>query len=317
MLWQNFLSKPEVVSVPWVGGSNIRYAGRYLKIDKQPAEYGWYEFEISGDRKAKLLKKSEPNLDLLSGYPKVTGYLVGNKIITDEDKWIFDRSKISENTKDVFLLEPGIERFSRISAVKYEEYKYIFLGREFPIGPEGDVLINFQDKKSIENIPGVIPSLHLAFNFECWIRDERDAYLKKLKEDRERERKQRELTKAFGSGEERRKLDFNSAAELALKISGSELLDVRDGYNKNEKVVQFRFKHGRYECVVHSETLRIIDSGICLTDHRSGEKGDTYFTLESFPGVIDQALRERKLVIYRHAGGADDRNWEDDDYEDW
>ena len=46
--------------------------------------------------------------------------------------------------------------------------------------------------------------------------------------------------------------------------------------------------------------MRIIDSGICLQDHNTGEKGDTYFTLESLPAVIRQADREGKLVVYRH-----------------
>jgi hypothetical protein len=53
--------------------------------------------------------------------------------------------------------------------------------------------------------------------------------------------------------------------------------------------------------VVHTETLRIIDSGICLIDHATDERGDTYFTLESLPAVIAQAIREGHLVIFRRA----------------
>jgi hypothetical protein len=53
-----------------------------------------------------------------------------------------------------------------------------------------------------------------------------------------------------------------------------------------------------------------------LTDHRTGEKGDTLFTLESLPAVVRQAIKEHKLVVYRHADGADWRNEPDDDWED-
>ena len=49
------------------------------------------------------------------------------------------------------------------------------------------------------------------------------------------------------------------------------------------------------------DTLRIVDAGICLEDHATGEKGDTYFTLESPPGVVRQAIREGQLVVWRHA----------------
>jgi hypothetical protein len=34
-------------------------------------------------------------------------------------------------------------------------------------------------------------------------------------------------------------------------------------------------------------------------DHRTGEKGDTKFTLESLPGVVREAEREGVLVVFR------------------
>jgi hypothetical protein len=53
--------------------------------------------------------------------------------------------------------------------------------------------------------------------------------------------------------------------------------------------------------VVDRNTLQVVDSGICLTDHHTGEKGDAYFTLESLPPVVGQAMDEGVLVVYRHA----------------
>jgi hypothetical protein len=52
----------------------------------------------------------------------------------------------------------------------------------------------------------------------------------------------------------------------------------------------------RFECVCHASTLRIIESGICLIGHVTG---DTFFTLESLPGVIAEAIRDNVLVVFR------------------
>jgi hypothetical protein len=65
-------------------------------------------------------------------------------------------------------------------------------------------------------------------------------------------------------------------------------------------VVSFRLNRRQYQCTCHPVTLRIIDSGICLTDHDTGVKGDTRFTLESLPGVIRQATGQDRLVRFRH-----------------
>ena len=45
-------------------------------------------------------------------------------------------------------------------------------------------------------------------------------------------------------------------------------------------------------------------------------KGDTYFTLESLPGVIGWAMDQNKLVVWRHVDGAPGRGY-DDDYDDY
>ncbi|MEL6349921.1 MAG: hypothetical protein AAFV53_42860, partial [Myxococcota bacterium] len=119
----------------------------------------------------------------------------------------------------------------------------------------------------------------------------------------EREHRER-YAAAVGDAHARRVLaqqDFSEAARAALAVSGAELLDHRPNRGgKDEQVVQFRFQQRRFECVVHAKTLQIIDSGICLINHTTNERGDTRFTLESLPAVIDEAMRLGKLVIFRH-----------------
>jgi len=43
-----------------------------------------------------------------------------------------------------------------------------------------------------------------------------------------------------------------------------------------------------------------VDSGICLIDHTTEERGDARFTLESLPAVINEAINDQKLVVFRH-----------------
>ena len=71
------------------------------------------------------------------------------------------------------------------------------------------------------------------------------------------------------------------------------------GHRNGEWLVKYRVDGQRLACVCNTN-LQIIDAGVCLVDHGTNEKGDTYFTLESLPAVIRQAIREGKLVVWRH-----------------
>jgi len=188
----------------------------------------------------------------------------------------------------------------------------VFIRQEFPLGPEYEALIAFQDRKeNLDDIRGVTPSLDLAFRWITYQRElteERRRELERLRQEEERKQAEEErlqqAMKDAGTAVGRRVLaaqDFEMAAKEALRISGAELLDVRESYNKGEMVVQYRFRQQRLECVVEKNTLRIIDAGVCLTDERTGFKGDSLLTLESLPGTVGQALDEDRLVIWRHA----------------
>jgi len=45
---------------------------------------------------------------------------------------------------------------------------------------------------------------------------------------------------------------------------------------REELVVTYRFRGRRLECVVDARTLRVVDAGVCLTDHDTHERGDSY-----------------------------------------
>ena len=322
MSWRDLLAPEggEERVLPWLGGRDVSSINRTWAIQgKRPPEFGWFQFTLTG-RKARL-KNSEPQLadpDFEAG-DLLTGYLVGDRFIPDGVSVTPDPEKLIAHTIQVYCVEQGLERFTRATVVRMREDKLVFLRMEWPTGPETQVIEAYQDRKeSVTKIHGVIPALDLAFRWcsrQRLLVEKQAAEAERLRQAElakaEAAEKMKEAMKTLGTGAGRRHLaqhDFQAAARAALAISGAELLDVRESYQRGEMVVQYRYKNRRLECTCDKKTLRIIDAGVCLDDHR-GTKGDTYFTLESLPAVIQEAMNLGKLVVWRHAPG--DRGYDD------
>lgn len=308
MSWRDLLTKgDEKVTLPWTGGRSLHSRTQSWEISgRLPKEHGWYTFELKGRTATNPVPgEAQPVLSNV-----VRGYLVGDRVLPDGVRVEPNPADIVKRSEKVFFVDEGVDRFARITAGRvYELGPLIYQGLDMPLGPEDDVLNAFLDQKdSVDDIKGVHTSLDAAFRMETWRRTEADRIRRELEEKRRKEEEERlkeerrrELAEKLGTGEGRRAMahyDFDSAARAALAVSGAELLDVRK-LRKDEYAVRYRFEGQRLECTCDSY-MQIIDSGICLTDHESGEKGDRYFTLESLPSVIRQAIRERKLVVYRH-----------------
>jgi len=249
--------------------------------------------------------------------------LAGDRLIPDNARVDPDPNKLIDQTLPVLLVEPGLDRFARAVVIPLPtetDKVYLYMRQEFPVGPEADVEAAYLERlESVSHVSGVTPALDLAFRWLSYLRLEterleREEEARRAEEERKRlaeERLREALRNNTGAG--RRALavlDFNTAARQALALSGAELLDARPSYNKNEMVVQYRFRHRRLECVVTRETLRVVDSGVCLG--HGAEKGDTLFTLESITTVIGEALDRGILVVYRHAPGDRDRPADND-----
>lgn len=311
MGWRDLLAKDnETVSLPWLGGRELRARSQVWTIEgKLPRDHGWYTFKLVG-RKATDPAPTEVQSDQFQEV--VVGYLVGDRVVKDGVRVEPDLASIAKHSERVHLLEPGLDRFSRVSAGRvYDGGPLVFRGLEMPLGPEEAVVSAFLDEKaSVDDIKGVAPALDAAFRMEIWQRAEaekRRLELERLRKEEEerraKEERRKELVRKLGDGASRRELaqhDFPTAARAALAMANAEFLDHRpNGRNKNEYAVKFRFDGRRFECIC-DHTLRIVDAGICLIDHDTDEKGDTLFTLESLPAVIRQATREGRLVIFRH-----------------
>lgn len=325
MGWEDLLTpQGEERVLPWVGGRKVTDGQRTWTIKgRRPQEHGWYTFQTTGGRKASLVGPADLDHDFGKNRPLVKGYLVGGRLIPDNARVDPDPTKLVDQTEPVFIVEPGLDRFTRATAVRVGEH-LIYFQMEFPDGPETEALAAYQDRRdSIGEITGVTPALDLAFRWLTYQRERaevRRAEMERLRLEEEArqlaeakraaaeivaEEKRAQALKDIGTGAGRRHLaehDFEAAARAALALSGAELLDTREGYNRNTMVVQYRFKGRRLECEVNRKTLRVTDAGVCLDDHH-GEKGDTYFTLESLPPVIAAAMAEDKLVVWRHVPG--------------
>ena len=312
MGWRDLLaSEGETVTLPWTGSRSLHSESRVFKFGgfrDRPQEFGWYRFEIEGGNTATDPKSAEPLLDLLKG--PVVGYLVGDRLVPDDTRIDPDPSKIVDHSEKVFVLPEELERFSRVRAGRvYPEGPLIFLEQVFPLGPEDEVMNAYLDNLTdVTSIPEVGPALDAAFRMEVYQREQaelrRQEIARRLAEEEARrgqEQRRKELLERLGDGAGRRAMaqgNFVEAARAALTVGGAQYLDHR-AMRRGEWVVKYRVDGQRLECVCDTN-LQIIDAGVCLTDHDTDEKGDTYFTLESLPSVIRQAIREDKLVVWRH-----------------
>lgn len=309
MGWQDLLSSGANFVLPWMGGRRVHTSTRTWNIaGRLPREHGWYTFKPTTGRDCALVGPAERDVAYEDGHKVVRGFLVGDRLIPDAARVDPDPAKLIDQTEAVFCVDLGLDRFQKASVVRDREGALVFLRLEWPEGPETEVLEAYQDRKdSVTGIKGVTPALDLAFRWISYQRAAAEARAIEL----ERRQKEEEaklveaerirlLMQQTGTAEGRRALatkDFNAAAKAALRVSGADLLDVIATHKANEVRVQYRFRERRLECLVNKLTLGIVDAGVCLDDHR-GTKGDTWFTLESLPGVIGEAIDRRKLVVW-------------------
>lgn len=310
MSWRDHLQTERVAPeiLPWTGGETVLSREAEHRLSRRPREHGWYSFLVRG-RTAVPGDPAPPDTDLLRW--RVKGYLVGDRLIADGAAVDPDPLRALADADPVRLLEPGLPRFSRIEAGRMRpRTPLVYVGPDFPAGPEQEVLEAYQDRaSSVDRIPGVAPALDLAFRMESREREEAARRREELRLRREEEERlereaerRRQRIAELGDGAGRRRVaavDFNEAAAAALAVGGAEFLDVYD-QGDGEKVVTYRLRDRRFQCVCDARTLRIVEAGICLVDEATGESYDRLFTLESLPGVVAGAMDRGVLHVFRH-----------------
>lgn len=301
--WRDLLESadPPSIVLPWVGGRVLRYGTRTWRIKGAlPQSYDWYSWFITG-RQATIEGHAHPDPDGVLDL-RWSGYLVGDRFVPD----IADDVSLCDAQR-VHLIEMGHPRFTRVTVgTTHPGRPLVYIGPAFPLGPEPEVTAAYENREpNIDHIPNVTPALQAAFNLECHQR----ALTDQRRAEAEAAARRAELMRTLGDGAGRRTIattDFVTAATAALAVGGATYLDHNPGPRRNEYVVRFRLRNRRFECTCDATTLRVIDSGVCLTaeydsaNWARGTRGDQWFTLESLPGVITQAINEGVLVVFRH-----------------
>ncbi len=279
MDFRDFLQdESETLRLPYFAGSEVLDRDRKYRLRQAPERPGWYEFEKEG-RYLKVLGQVESQLDEWD-LKETPGYLVGNRFTTDSFQ------------AELFGLEVDAEteRFAPITAKRWFDGRWLFAGIAFESEVEAAVRDAFEDERRIADVKGVTPALANAFMMESMTRELRRQAIRKQREEKERRERAAE--------EEKLRSTFEGRVALALSSTGAELVDWRN-QGGNRAVVKYRFMGQKFECVIDSMSLAILDSGICLTDESTGEKGDEYLNLASLPSVVREAVDTGRLVVYR------------------
>lgn len=297
--WESLLSANVTLALPWTGSDSVHSCDRSWKIlPPLPPEHGWYEFEITGGRTAAAKSLALPPFGFEDEYDQVKGYVIGDRFIPDGVRVVADPSRLVSQTVPLHLVDSSLSMLTRAVAVITRDGKLVFAKQDFPCESDAVVVQAYEDKLStISHIKHVPPALDLAFRFLTHQRN--------LKLERERKyvegEKRRELLKSSSSAIGRREIakhDFDAAAKAALQVAGAEFLSANEEY-RGHMAVRYRYRNRRFECVVNRHTLRIVDAGICLTDHDTDEKYDDRFTLETIPLVVGEAIDKGVLVVWR------------------
>jgi len=287
MDYRRFLQKDDDrIVAPFLGGRRIVASGRVFRlVGDLPPEPGWYSYEIRGRRVEVADLANDPLMEM--DLPTFSGHVVGNVIVARDGQ------------VEIHLVPEGMERFATVEACVWPDGNVIFKG--FGMDDEGVFIARevFEDKGDLSRHAGIAPELRHAFAMECMRRAAEEAEERRRIAEAAAAERQRLL-------EEYRKT-LKGSLEYALQQSGAHLLDWREmpgnrlsvRYTMAGLVGRYNRDVERLECIIDRDTFRVIDSGICLDDHR-GTRGDDRFTLQSLPSVVREAVNSGQLVVTRY-----------------
>ena len=309
MSWKDLLQqdqKEELIAMPFLGSRTIFNAARTFTIEGDlPPTRGWYAFSVDGSQKCKLYcvlddlgfddhgNEYEFNHE---GWKKTWGYTVHDRIVTSTGIFKSQLSHIFE----LFCPTYGyiMPNGDFLALCEYAVTDFV----------HEDVLEAYLSRKTLEVVKGVNPALHAAFEYAIKLRDFKEEQerilLAKIEEDSRLEEQRRileEQRESSGTTYSRRQitdLNFELAAKSAVEFGGATFLSCRATRDPVEMAVKFEMEGQRITCKCHKNTLQIIDSGVCLTDERTGTAYDNHLTLETLPPVIKQAKDDGVLVVW-------------------
>lgn len=272
MDFREFLQKDDAeLRLPYAAGLKACDDKRGWRLREEIAP-GWYRFRESG-RFLEPVEPIEPEFDHWD-LPAVRGYLAQGRFITG-------------NTVERLWGLPDQEdlpRYTPLAARRWFDGHCWLEMSDFETEAEEAVRAAYEEERGIVGIKGVTPALAQAYVLDETAREmAREAERRRREEAEERERAA-ELVRWQRSIEGR--------IALALSHSGAQLLDWRRS-GRRRATVRYALGAQRFECVIDTESLQILDAGICL------EGTDRELNLSSLPSAVREAIETGQLYVFR------------------
>lgn len=273
MDYTQFLQKPgELLRLPYFEGKSVCDDKLTYRLREAPRP-GWYQFRKDG-RYLTVKAPIEPELDAWK-LSRVAGYVMNGRLIGNDFQ-----SRLFGLPAD-----EDLPKFTPVSARKWFDGHLHFYGQEFESETDAKVREAFEEERSIENIKGVTPALAHVFVLESTQRELAREAERRAREEAEQQQRAAELA--------RWQETFEGRISLALSHTGAELISWRRN-GQRQAVVRYRVAGGRFECVIDTQSLQIVDAGICLSG------ADEELNLSSLPSAVREAVESGQLHVFRH-----------------
>lgn len=273
MDYTQFLQKPdEVLVLPYFTGKTVCDAQLTYRL-RETLQPGWYRFRKSG----RYLTVDAPADADLGAWklPRLNGYVFNRRIIgKDFQARLFG-----------LPADTDFPKFTPVSGRKWFDGHILFENVEFESDVEPKVRDSFEEERSIDEIRGVTPGLAHTFLLESAQRALAREAERRAREEVEREKSEAELR--------RWQETLEGKISLALSHTGAELVNWRRN-GEQQAVVRYRLGGRRFECVIDTNSLQIVDAGICLSG------ADEELNLSSLPSAVREAINSGQLHVFRH-----------------
>lgn len=267
-----FLQKPgQVLRLPYFSGKSVCDDQLTYRL-RETLQPGWYQFRKSG-RYLVVEQPIAPELDAWK-LQRAAGYVFHSRLITNE----FQARLFGLPTDE------DLPKFTPVSARQWFDGHLLYAGQEFETEVEAKVREAFEEERPIEQIKGVTPALAHVFLLESTQRELVREAERRARQEVERQQRAAELARWQETLEGR--------ISLALSHTGAELVSWRRN-GQRQAVVRYRLGGRRFECVIDTESLQIVDAGICLSG------ADEELNLSSLPSAVREAIESGQLHVFR------------------
>lgn len=272
MDYTQFLQKPdEKLRLPYFEGKSVCDDKLTYRL-RELLQPGWYEFRKSG-RYLTVEGSIAAEMDAWK-LPRLLGYVMRGRLIgNDLQGRLFG-----------LPAEEDLSKFTPVSARKWFDGHILYQGQEFETEVETKVREAFEEERSIEAVKGVTPALAHVFVLESTQRELTREAERRAREEVERQHRAAELARWQETIEGR--------ISLALSHTGAELISWRHN-GQRQAVVRYRVAGQRFECIIDTESLQIVDAGICLSG------ADEQLNLSSLPSAVREAVETGRLHVMR------------------